>query len=106
MTDQELSPDDLLQRRFALVAALSGRTARAHKIIQELSAAEMDVQRLELDIARNPADTELVRELQDVQGHAEALQASQSSCLDETAAVEAEMDEIDGLIAAARGGTR
>lgn len=106
MTDRTTSPDDLLQRRFALVATLSGLTARAHKLIQELSAADMDVLRLELAIARHPANGELVRELHEVQDRAQALGASQSACLDETMSVEAALDEIDRQIAAARGEAR
>jgi hypothetical protein len=106
MTDRAPSPDTLLERRFALVVMLSGLTARSHKLIQELSAADMDVLRLELETARKRADAELVRELQDVQDRAASLRASQAECQDETAAVEAQMDEIDRLIAAARGETR
>ena len=106
MTGQDLSSQGLLQRRLALVAELSLLTAHAHKLIQELSATEMDMLRLELEIERNPARDELVRELQEIQDHAAALCSSQADCLDRTALVEAEMEEIDGLIATARGGYR
>lgn len=104
MTGQDPSPRDLLERRIALVANLSELTARAHKLIQELSGAEMDALRLELEIGHNPASRELVQELHEVEDRAAALRSSQADCLEETETVEAEVLEIDRLIAATRGG--
>ena len=104
MTGQSLAPAELLQRRFALVTALSELNARTHKLVQELSAIDLDLLRIELEIRREPADVKLVQELQEVEQRAAALRASRSDCDDETAAVEAEMDEIDLLLAESRGG--
>ena len=104
MTVQDPFPQELLQRRGALVADLSMLNARLHKLIQALSATEMDMFRLELGISRNPTDDELARELQEVEDRAAALRSSQADCLDETETVEAEVEAIDRLIAAARGG--
>lgn len=104
MTGQDPSLQDRLRRRLELVAELSALAARTHKSIQELSALEMEALRLELAIGRDPGSDELVRELHDVEDRAAALRSLQADCLEETEAVEAEVEAIDRLIAAARGG--
>ncbi len=104
MTGQEPSGRDLLARRIALVGDLSALTARTHKLIQELSAMEMEALRIELEIGRSPQNDELARELREVEDRAAVLRSSQADCLEETEAVEAKVEDIDRLIAAARGG--
>lgn len=104
MTGQGPSQREMLERRIARVADLSGLTARAHKLIQELSALEMDALRLELEIGRNPGNDQLARELLEIEDRMTDLRMSQAECQEETEAVEAEVEDIDRLIEAARGG--
>ncbi len=104
MSSQDRSLEGLLQRRLDLVANLSALTAQQHKRIQEMSALEMDVLRLELELARDPGKDELVRELHDIDDRAAAMRSSQAECLEATEMAEAEVEAIDRLIAAARGG--
>lgn len=102
MTGQAHDPLDLLRRRVGLVADVSALNARVHKLIQAISGIEMEVLRLELEIGRSEADAELVQELHETEERAAAMRTAQAECLEEIAAAEAEVAELDRLLASER----
>ena len=104
MTGQDHSTVDLLGRRLDLVANLSALTAAMHKLIQEAAGTEMEILRLQLALGREPANTEFAHELREAEDRAEAIQSAQAEALEEIAAVEATVAQIDHEIAAAKGG--
>jgi len=95
---------DLMRRRVDLVGTVSALTARALKLTQAVSGAEMDILRLELEIGRDPADEQLVQELHDQEESAAAIRKEQADCAEDIAAAEREVAALDALIAAAKGG--
>lgn len=95
---------DLMRRRVALVGTVSALTAKALKLTQAASGAEMDILRLELEIGRDPADEQLVQELHDQEESAAAIRKEQADCAEDIAAAEREVAALDALIAAAKGG--
>lgn len=103
MSEQDHPFRDLLERRLALVATISALTARAHKLIQESSGAEMEILRLKLALERGPADGDLLPALKAAEDQAETIRSSQDDCSAEIEAAEAAVMEIDRLIEAAKG---
>ena len=95
---------DLLQRRLALVAQISALNARMHKLIQETSGMEMEILRLELAIARDTHNQQLVQELHDMEDRAADTRSACADCEAEAEAVEVAVREIDRQLAAAKGG--
>jgi hypothetical protein len=106
MTGQDPGARDLLRLRSEAIATVSALNARAHKLIQAIAGNEMEILRLELEIARKGESFDLPRDLQDAMRKAEALMADQDDCADEIANAEARVAEIDALITAARGSGR
>jgi hypothetical protein len=100
MTDLPGSHVDLLHQRLALVATLSALTAGALKLTQALAGTEMDILRLELEIDRNGASEQLVRELRDVDGKAVAIRAAQTHSDATIAEAEHAVAALDALLAA------
>ncbi len=92
---------ELLQRRLSLVVALSGLNAEALKWTQLLGAIEMDIQRMELELGRNGASEELVRDLHGAETSADSIRTALSDCEERIAAAERQVDEVDRLLAAA-----
>jgi predicted nucleic acid-binding Zn-ribbon protein len=101
MTDQVGTQVDLLHQRLALVANLSALNAEALKLTQALAGMEMDIQRFELEIAKNGATEKLAQDLHDADKSAETIRARQSECSENIAAVESAVAEVDQLLAAA-----
>lgn len=95
---------DLLRQRVERVAEVSALTAKALKLTQALSGVEMDILRLELEIGRSAPSQKLARELQDTEDKAETQRKAHADCMEEIAAVEAEVAALDRMIAATRGG--
>jgi hypothetical protein len=104
MTLQDPAAHDLMRRRASSVAAVSALTARALKLTQAMAGVEMDMLRLELAIARDPGNAQLVQELQGVEAEAATLRQAQADCDGEIAAAEDDVATLDRLIAAAKGG--
>lgn len=95
MTDRSPTRVELLDRRLELVAGLSSLNAEMLRQIQMLGATEMEILRIELEIQRDGADAELARNLQEVEGNADAIKAAQQDCEKRIASVEDEVEEID-----------
>ena len=104
MTGQEHALQELLRRRFDLVTGISALTARAHRLIQEMSGIEMEMLRLELATAREPDNGRLVQELHETEERAENTRSAQADCQEEIGALEAAVSEVDRLLAATKGG--
>lgn len=85
----------LLERRLELVAGISALNAEAHRHMQSLGAAEMEILRLELEIERNGHDEEVARNLRETEGNADAIKAAQLDCEKRIASVESEVEAID-----------
>ena len=103
MTDRTGPHADLLHQRLAMVANLSALTASALKLTQSLAGTELDILRLELEIGRDGAAEELVRELRGIEGKAEAIRATQAQIDETIAKAEHAVAEIDTLLAAGNG---
>jgi hypothetical protein len=99
-----MSALDLMRRRVDLVGTVSALTAKALKLTQAVSGAEMDILRLELEIGRDPANEQLVQELHDQEESAAAIRKEQADCAEDIAAAEREVAALDALIATAKGG--
>ncbi|MDE1995357.1 MAG: hypothetical protein KGI75_22840 [Rhizobiaceae bacterium] len=104
MSGQGQSIQDLLRRRLDLVAGMSALTATSHKLIQESAGAEMEMMRLQLELDRNPADNQLQSALNEVEDQIATIRSRHDGCIAEIEEAEAAVVEIDGLIAAAKGG--
>jgi predicted nucleic acid-binding Zn-ribbon protein len=88
----------LLDRRLELVGVMCGLNAEALRVLQNLAAIEIDIQRLEAeDDGDAPPAPEQLRAATD---EAAALRDAQAACEMRIETVEAEMSEIDRLLAA------
>ena len=87
-----------------MVGRISSLTAMAHKLIQQASGVEMEIMRLELALANDPADQKFVASLRESEEQASAIRAEQSETNAAIEAVEAAVKDIDLLIAKAKGG--
>ncbi|MDL2407468.1 hypothetical protein PY650_17705 [Rhizobium calliandrae] len=96
--------DSLVRKRVCLVSAVSALTAKALKLAQAISGIDMDTLRLELEIGRNAPSAQLVQELHESRENAARMQAAHGDCLEEIAAAEEEVADVDRQIAAARQG--
>lgn len=103
MTGQDHSALELLRRRVELIGAVSALNAKALKLIQQMSGMDMEILRLELELGRNASSEQLVRELHETEDSAAAMRAAHADCLEEIATAEADVAELDRLIAATRG---
>ncbi|MBN9550108.1 MAG: hypothetical protein J0H31_14815 [Alphaproteobacteria bacterium] len=101
MTDASLARVELLERRLSLVAALSGLNAEGLKWTQLLGATEMDIQRMELELDRDGACEQLVRDLHGAETSAASIRIALSDCEERIAAAERQVDEVDRLLAEA-----
>jgi hypothetical protein len=99
-----MSALDLIRRRVDLVGTVSALTAKALKLTQAVSGAEMDILRLELEIGRAPTNGQLVQELHDQEKSAAAIREEQADCAEDIAAAEREVAALDELIATTKGG--
>lgn len=104
MPFQDQSNQEPLQRRLEMVGRISSLTAMAHKLIQQASGVEMEIMRLELALANDPADQKFVASLRESEEQASAIRAEQSETNAAIEAVEAAVKDIDLLIAKAKGG--
>ncbi|MFS8116027.1 hypothetical protein QD460_30295 [Rhizobium jaguaris] len=96
--------DALVRKRVSLVSTVSALTAKALKLAQAISGVDMDILRLELEIGRNAPSTQLVQELHESQENAARMRAAHDDCLEEIAAAEEEVADVDRQIATARRG--
>jgi predicted nucleic acid-binding Zn-ribbon protein len=88
----------LLDRRLELVGVMCGLNAEALRVLQGLAAIEIDIQRLEAeDDGGRPPAPEQLRAATD---EAATLRDAQAACEAQIETVEAEMIEIDQLLAA------
>ena len=104
MSRQDQKTPDYLQRRLDLVAAISTLTATGHKLIQQVSGAEMEIMRLEMALSEAPENPDLSHALREVQEGAEALRAEQSENAAAIEAAEAALRDIDLVFATSKGG--
>lgn len=104
MTAHDQTDLDLMKRRVELVGEVSALTAKALKLTQALSGIEMDILRLEMEIGRSAPSQELAQELQDTEDRAETQRKAHADCMEEIAAVEADVAALDRMIAATKGG--
>ncbi|WP_174502535.1 hypothetical protein [Acidiphilium sp. C61] len=101
----------LLERRLALVGAMSALNAEALRTLQQLAGIEIDVQRLEdeagdgemRDATALRAATDKAAALRAATDKAAALRAAEADCAARIGTVEAEMAEIDRRLAALAG---
>ena len=93
--------DALLARRLDLVAGVSALTAEALRLNQKRAGIEMDVLRLELEIGRNGASEQLVRDLHEAEESAAAIMQACAACEDRIVAAEADVEDVDRRLAAA-----
>ncbi|WP_025661415.1 hypothetical protein [Rhizobium sp. IBUN] len=101
---QDQSNQEPLQRRLEMVGRISSLTATAHKLIQQASGVEMEIMRLELALADDPADETLVSALRESEEQASAIRSEQIETNAAIEAAEAAVKDIDLLIAKAKGG--
>jgi predicted nucleic acid-binding Zn-ribbon protein len=99
MTDQDATCE-LLQQRLSLVTNLSALNAEALRLTQSFAGLAMEIQRFELEIAKNGATKELAQELLGVEASAESIRIMQTECSENIAAVEREVAEVDRLLEA------
>ncbi|OYW06331.1 MAG: hypothetical protein B7Z59_13015 [Acidiphilium sp. 37-67-22] len=91
----------LLERRLALVGAMSALNAEALRTLQQLAGIEIDVQRLEDEAG--DGDMRDAAALRAATDKAAALRAAEADCAARIGTVEAEMAEIDRRLAALAG---
>lgn len=92
--------DALLARRLDLVANVSALTAKALRLNQKRAGIEMDVLRLELEIGRNGANEQLVRDLHEAEQSATAVMQACAACEDRIVAAEGDVEDVDRRLAA------
>jgi len=92
--------DALLARRLDLVANVSALTAEALRLNQKRAGIEMDVLRLELEIARSGANAQLVRDLHEAEQSMTAILQACAACEDRIVAAETDVEELDRRLAA------
>ena len=104
MSHQDEQAPDYLQRRLHLIASISTLTATGHKLIQQVSGAEMEIMRLEMALSQAPENPDLANALCEFQERAEALRAEQSENAAAIDAAEAAVRDIDLVFATSKGG--
>ncbi len=92
---------DLLRQRLTLVSDISALIADTLKLSQSLAGAEMEILRIELEMTRNGASEQLVRDLREAESSAAAIRAAQDECEENIAEVERAVAQVDQLLAAA-----
>ncbi len=92
--------DTLLARRLDLVASISALTAEALRLNQKRAGLEMEVLRLELEIGRNGASAQLVRDLHEAEQSAAAMTQACMACEDRIIAAEGDVEDVDRRLAA------
>ena len=92
--------DALLARRLDLVANVSALTAEALRLNQKRAGIEMDVLRLELEIARSGANAQLVRDLHEAEQSMTAILQVCTACEERIVAAETDVEELDRRLAA------
>ncbi|MEI9406457.1 hypothetical protein [Mesorhizobium argentiipisi] len=97
---QGTTREALLERRLALVGNVSALTAEALRLNQKLAGIEIDVLRMELEIGRNGASAQLVQDLHEAEGSAEAIINARAACEDRIAVAEGEVADVDRELAA------
>lgn len=102
MSDQAPSSIELLQRRLALVGEIAALNACALKLVQSLAGAGMEVQRIELEIAKAGAPAQLVRDLHEAEMNAEAIRLKQGECDSRITKAEQQVAALDRALATAR----
>ena len=103
MADQDKDLlDSLVRKRVSVVSAVSALTAKALKLAQAISGVDMDILRLELEIGRNAPSSQLVRELHESQENAARMRAAHDDCVEEIAAAEEAVADVDRQIEAVR----
>jgi hypothetical protein len=101
---QTAKRDMLLARRLDLVANVSALTAEALRLNQKRAGIEMDVLRLELEIARSGASAQLVQDLHEAaEERAAAVMQEGARCEQRIAAAEGEVEDVDRSLAATVG---
>ncbi|WP_167484055.1 hypothetical protein [Mesorhizobium tamadayense] len=95
--------DALLARRLNLIANVSALTAEALRLNQKRAGIEMDVLRLELEIARSGANAQLVQDLHEAEESAEATMHAYAACEERIVAAEGDVEDVDCSIAATDG---
>ncbi|WP_192180153.1 hypothetical protein [Mesorhizobium amorphae] len=100
MGKQTGNHDALLARRLALVANVSALTAEALRLNQKRSGIEMDVLRLGLEIGRNGAGAQLVRDLHEAEQSAAAIMQACVACEERIVAAEGDIEDVDRRLAA------
>ena len=88
----------LLDRRLDLVGVMCGLNAEALRVLQSIAAIEIDIQRLEAE--DDGGASQAPEELRAATDEAAALRDAQAACEMRIETVEAEMSEIDRLLAA------
>lgn len=92
--------DALLARRLELVASVSALTAEALRLNQKRAGIEMEVLRLELEIGRNGASAQLVRDLHEAEESAAAIMQACTACEDRILEAERDVEDVDRRLAA------
>ncbi|RFB80516.1 hypothetical protein [Methylovirgula sp. 4M-Z18] len=100
---QTAERDALLARRLDLVATISALTAEALRLNQKLAGIEMEVLRLELEIGRNGASAQLVRDLHEAEESATAIREASVACEERIAAAEGDIEDVDRSLAGGNG---
>ncbi|MDK1492876.1 hypothetical protein QN219_22910 [Sinorhizobium sp. 7-81] len=103
MTKQGQFKADLLQRRLTLVSQVAGLNTEILKLTQMLGGTEMEALRLELEIGREGAKPQLVRNLHEVDERATAIRSRQRMYEDQIASAEEAIAEIDRLLEESAG---
>ncbi len=105
-TRQDAELASLVAQRLALVADVSALTAEAQRLNQKLSGIEMEVLRLQLEIAKHGGSAELVRDLHETQERAEVMRQAGIEAEDRIAAVEGKVADVDRALAEATSDIR
>lgn len=96
----------LVTQRLALVADMSALTAEAQRLNQKLSGIEMEVLRLQLEIAKHGGSAELVQDLHEAQERAEAMRQACIEGEDRIVAIEGKVADVDRALAEAASDIR
>ena len=91
--------DALLARRLDLVANISALTAEALRLNQKRAGVEMDVLRMELEIGKKGAGSQLVQDLHEAEESALAIGQACAACQERIASAEAGIEDIDRRLA-------
>lgn len=103
MKDQAATREALLTRRLALVANVSALTAEGLRLNQKRAGVEMDVLRLELEIARTGTSEQLVQDLHEAEERAASIMQACAACEERIVAAEDEVEGVDRTLAATDG---